>query len=53
VASRICLVGSLLLKVGAEPKHQAKTTMLVNQFLSRLTEAGGRNITKLVDSFIY
>jgi len=49
LASRICLVGSLLLKVAAEPKHQSKTTMLVNQFLGRLGEVGGRNITKLVD----
>ncbi len=49
LANRVTVVGSLLLTIAENEKHQAKTSMLVNQFLIRLNEAKNPGMTKVVD----
>lgn len=49
LANRLAIAGRLLLIVSENEKLQAKSSMLINQFLMRLSEADNPGIKKIVD----
>jgi len=49
LGNKALIVGSLLLSIAENAAHQSKTSMLINQFLVRLTEAKNPGMAKVVD----
>jgi len=50
LGNKTLIIGSLLLSIAENTAHQSKTSMLINQFLVRLTEAKNPGMSKVVDA---